>query len=125
LTKAIGAISEITRLRRTEYGKRWLRVAREATGTSNSVREASLSPSRNRAYVFVAFGENWSSPIEPELAEIAREERQERDAASCLCLGARASEIITAYETLLTRAKTENINDEPLSFAYLFVERNQ
>lgn len=125
LIKSIGAISEITRLRRAEYGKRWLQVAQEATDTSNSVRRASRSPSRNRAYVFVAFGEKWSSPIEPYLKEIAREEQSKRNTDSCLCLGAGASEVISAYEALRRDVKEETAVYEPLSFAYVFVERNQ
>lgn len=89
----------------------------------------SYSPSRNRAYLFVAFGEGWSVPVEPYLTERAQEHMEKSKAASCFCLGGKANEIIATYENFLAAVKGEGAREvteqEILAATCVFVERNQ
>jgi ElaB/YqjD/DUF883 family membrane-anchored ribosome-binding protein len=99
--RAMAALSEMARYRRTEYGKRMLELARDAAGTSGTAEKASYSPSRDRVYLFVAFGGASSIPEEPYLEMRAKQELNKADASSFLGIGAQAEKVTSTYEWLL------------------------
>jgi hypothetical protein len=126
---AIGSLAEISRIRRTRYGMRWLNAARSVVDTTQTIEVMGYSPSRDRAYLFAAFGDRAILPLEPYLEIVAKEHMKENEARSCLCLGARARDIISSYEAFLAAVKGEKLSEPDewvgLSFTGVFVERNQ
>jgi hypothetical protein len=106
--RAMAALSEMARYRRTEYGKRLLELARDAAEKSGTAEKASYSPSRDRAYLFVAFGGASSIPEEPYLEMRAKQELDKTNASSFLGIGAQAEKVISTYKWLLAVVKGQD-----------------
>lgn len=113
---AMEALADMSRTRRTEYGRRWLEAAQEAATTGEMCRRSSYSPSRSRSYVFAAT-EIGREPNEAMVAALAAEARLQHGTDSAVAIAANASTIIFTFEFLLQVAKRENAEEPSLEMA--------
>jgi hypothetical protein len=104
--RALEAVGEVSRLRRSYHGKGWLAAADHAIEQGDLGIRKSRSPSRERSYVLVA------SPLGEEprhwmLAQIGLEAIREHGTSCCLVLAAPAASIRATYEFLLRLVRGE------------------
>lgn len=119
------AMAEMSRNRRSFYGKRWVEAADEALATVHVSVRTSHSPSRSRSYALIAtpLGDD---PSEEQVAEIAVATLREKGTNSCLALAASAESIRMNFESLLhtamRREKTELAGALVLAPKIAFIE---
>lgn len=97
--KALEAVGEMGRLRRSYYGQRWVAAADEAIAEGRIATRKSYSFSRSRSYVLVAtpLGQE---PSQSLLRHLARDTMVEHETESCLVLGASSASVRGTYEVL-------------------------
>lgn len=116
--RALEAVGETSRLRRSYYGERWLKAADEAIAEGVPGVRKSHSPSRSRSYVLVAtpLGEE---PRGPLLQKLGIDAMLADGTESCLVLGASAASIRSSYDFLLKviRGEEAEVPDEDACLA--------
>jgi hypothetical protein len=111
LVAGMAAIGEMSRLRRSVWGARWVSVAGNARRNKNSRHTMGHSPKRNRAYVVSAT--NDVGPYREELAaELTSRALRELQTSSVLCLIASPMRILWTYDYL--KRVIKGVDRDPL-----------
>lgn len=111
LIEAIRNIAELTRKRRSLYGKLWLRQAYKGIKSGSLEYESGYSPSRKRSYLLITI------PGEPALMtssilELSRQELTLRPhSQDCISLTATSTRIVATYLWLCSMIKGKNPKD--------------
>jgi hypothetical protein len=115
---AIEVLAEMSRNRRTEYGRRWLMTAEKAITTGSLCWRSLYSPSRSCSYVWAA-SELGCEPNQERIQELAIEAMLQNDTRVAIALGASAVSIISTFNWLVRLCKGEVMEepDENLSLA--------
>lgn len=108
------SLAEMSRNRRSFYGKRWVEAADEAVATSRTAVRISHSPSRSRSYVLIATPLG-TDPADDEISNIALQALHEKGTQSCVALAASAASIRASFESLLeavVRRESSDLREE-------------
>lgn len=108
LVRTLAAVAEMSRNRRSEYGRRWQAAAREAVAECRLAFRSSFSPSRLRTYVLAAWPIG-QDPSEEELAGLALREMTNHGSTSCLALGASAVPILEIHRALVALCRGTDV----------------
>lgn len=124
---SIGAIAELTRRRRSLYGRIWVEAANQSAESGQNSRRFSYSPSRNRSYILCAF--NLTEHTRGiYMNKLAQDVMKEHKTTSCLCLGATTNTILSTFDTFLSWAKGKGNSalpdEEILDTLVLFTEKS-
>jgi hypothetical protein len=116
--EVIEVLAEMSRNRRTEYGRRWLMAAEKAITTGSLFWRSSYSPSRSCSYVWAA-SELGREPNQERIYELAVEAMLRNGTRVAIALGASAASIISTFDWLVSVCKGEVVGDpdENLSLA--------
>ena len=98
--RSLEALAEMSRNRRSEYGRRWVSAAQEAVAEGRLAFRSSHSPSRSRTYVFAAWPLG-TAPREETLVALATREMEDDRTTSCVALGAPAASILETFRSLV------------------------
>ena len=124
---SIGAIAELSRLRRSIYGRKWVEVAKQSAESGKSSYKFSYSPSRNRSYTLCSFDPKESSR-DIIMIKLAQDHMKKHKTTSCLCLAATTNAILSTFDTFLSWAKgngsSELPDEEILDTSVLFTEKS-
>jgi hypothetical protein len=113
------AFAEISRQRRSHYGRMLLEAADQAISTGRPAIRRSPSPSRSRSYAFLATPLG-KEPTEWELAELGSDTLDQHDTESCVVAGASAASIRLTYDLLVRSIRREDPEPEPLPAGLVF-----
>jgi hypothetical protein len=99
LVEGSSALAEMSRLRRSVWGQRWLKLADTALRTRESRFTSGQSPMRNRAYLFGAIWEEGEAR-DSVLAYHAHRVMKQLGCNSCMGLGANPRRIRWTYDDI-------------------------
>lgn len=124
---SIGAIAELSRHRRSGYGKKWVEAAKQSAESGQNSRRFSYSPSRNRSYILCSF-DSAEHSRDIIMTRLAQDAMKKHKTTSCLCLGATTNTILSTFDTFLSWAKgnrsSEPPDEEILDTLALFTEKS-
>ncbi|MDO8142884.1 MAG: hypothetical protein Q6358_15405 [Candidatus Brocadiales bacterium] len=109
---SIGAIAELSRRRRSIYGRKWVEAAKQSAESGKYTNKISYCPIRNRSYIFCSFAST-EHPRDIIMSNLAQDAMKEHKTTSCLCLGAASNTILSTFETLLSWAKGKGDSELP------------
>jgi len=107
---AIEVLAEMSRNRRTEYGRRWLMAAEEAIAKGSLCWRSSYSPSRSCSYVWAA-SELGREPNQERIQELAIDAMLRNGTRVAIALGASAASIISTFDWLVRLCKGEAVEE--------------
>jgi hypothetical protein len=102
--RSVEAVAELSRIRRSHYGRLWIEAATAALETNRSSSKIAYSPSRNRSYVMYAFSPD-DNDWERKLKTKALQAIKQHDTTSCVALGATSLNILATFNTILDWAR--------------------
>lgn len=109
---SIGAIAELSRRRRSIYGRKWVEAAKQSAESGENSYRFSYCPSRSRSYILCSFDSTEHSR-DIIMINLAQDAMKKHKTTSVLCLGATTNTILSAFDTFLSLAKGNGSSGPP------------